>query len=355
MNQSNDQSHLEEDYAFRNILKSRIDDLNYLWQNKFKVLIFGVLGCLTGIVLAWKWPVTYTARTTFVVEESKGSGGGIMSSLAGTIGLDIGSLMGSSSGVLAGDNVQQLLISQRLLRETLLSPFTDSTESIADKYVKVYKLDKKWDKYTKEAPLAFPVGHVKFTRLQDSLLNEILKTISEKQISVNKPDKKLGFFALNTTMKNAELAAKFNENLIQIAADFYIQTKTQRLRNNVNKLQHRADSLERILNRKTYASSASSSTLLDLNPAYATANVPSELQERDKRLIQTAYGEIVKNLEVSRTMLIQETPTFQIVDTPFLPLRKNRLKYTTAGLGGIVLIGLSGSLWMLSRRKSISK
>lgn len=343
----------EEEYTFRRVLESRKDDIAFLWKKKLLIIGFSIVGCLLGFLIAWKWPVTYTARTTFVVEESKSSGGGLMSSLAGSIGLDIGGLMGGTGGVLAGDNVQQLLISQKMIKSTLLSTMEDGgTETLADRYLKVYKLEKKWEKYAKNGPISFPANDSIYTRLQDSLLNEIIRSISEKQISVNKPDKKLSFFALNTTMKDQNLAARFNDQLIAQSSDFYIKTKTKRLRTNVDKLQFRADSLERILNRRTYSSSASNAGLLDLNPAYVTANVPAELQERDKRLIQTTYGEIVKNLEVSRTMLLQETPTFQLVDEPMLPIRKNRMKYATAGFGGIILAGLAGCFFVLYRRRT---
>lgn len=344
------QDHSEKDFTFRNAFKERLNDVKFLWNHKFKIIGASILGCLIGFLIAWFWPVTYTARTTFVVEEGKSSGGGLMSSLAGSLGLDLGGFMGGTSGVLAGDNVQQLLISHKMLKETLLTPLSsDSNKTIADQYVKVYKLDEKWKKHTNDQLIRFPSEDANYNRLQDSLLNEILRTLSEKQIGVNKPDKKLSFFALNTTMKDQELASLFNENLINQASKFYIETKTKRLRVNVDKLQHRADSLERILNRKTFSTSASTSSLIDLNPAYVTAGVSTELQERDKRIVQTTYSEIMKNLEMSKTMLIQETPTFQIVDTPLIPLRKNRLKYSTAGMTGIILAGLSMCLFVLLR------
>ncbi len=341
----------EKDFTFRNALKERMEDISFLWRHKFKIIAISALGCLIGFFFAWIWPVSYTAKTTFVVEEGKSSGGGgLMSSLAGSFGLDLSSIMGGTSGILAGDNVQQLLISQKMLKETLLTPVEkNSKETIADRYVKVHKLNEKWEKHLNGNTIVFPSIDSGYTRLQDSLINEILRTLSEKQVSVSKPDKKLSFFALNTTMKDQNLAALFNEHLIEQASEFYIQTKTKRLRVNVDKLQHRADSLERLLNRKTLTTAVSANTQLDLNPAYVTAGVATEVQERDKRLIQTTYSEIVKNLEISRTMLIQETPTFQIVDTPLIPLRKNRLKYSTAGLAGIMIAGISTCLFLLVR------
>ncbi|RZL17462.1 MAG: hypothetical protein EOO89_07780, partial [Pedobacter sp.] len=73
----------EEEYTFRKTFNKWRQDLAYLWGHKFKIVAFSLIGAVFGILLAWKWPVTYSAKTTFVVEEGKGSGTGLLSSLAG--------------------------------------------------------------------------------------------------------------------------------------------------------------------------------------------------------------------------------------------------------------------------------
>ena len=152
-------------------------------------------------------------------------------------------------------------------------------------------------------------------------------------------------------MANEEVAQLFTTRLIDQATRFYIDTKTLRQRTNVNRLQVRADSIGRLLNRKTYSASAANSILLDANPAYPTANVGVELKERDKMVLQTIYAEIIKNLEISRTMLLQETPTFQIVDEPELPLKKNRTGYLKSMVFGGMILGFVYALYLLLFRK----
>jgi hypothetical protein len=152
-------------------------------------------------------------------------------------------------------------------------------------------------------------------------------------------------------MKDENLARLFCKRLIEQATTFYTQTKTKRMRVNVDKLQLRADSIEKILNRKTYSASSANKILLDINPAYPTANVSSELQERDKLVLSTIYSEVVKNLEVSKTMLAQETPTFQVVDEPELPLKRNELKYLKSIIIGSILAILFFALLALLGRK----
>jgi hypothetical protein len=344
----------EPEFSFRQTIASQWKNILYLWNKKFKLIVFGIIGGSFGIIYAWLKPITYTARLTFVVEESKGGGGSLLSGLAGQFGFDLGGLSGTG-GVLAGDNVQQLLRSQKMIKNTLLTPFGDSnTVSIADEYARTSKLSESWGKkYNNGKAVRFPLDSATYTRLQDSLLQVITQRISEKELGVGKPDKKLSFFEATVTMHNEALAQVFTTRLIDQATRFYIDTKTKRQRNNVNRLQARADSIGLILNQRTYSASQANNIMLDVNPAYPTANVGVELKERDKLVLQTIYSEIVKNLEISRTMLIQETPTFQVVDEPELPLKKNRTGYLISIIYGGLIAGIAGAMYLLLSRKKI--
>ncbi len=320
----------EENFSFKILLADRKGDLIYLWKHKFKILLLGIVGGLFGLLASYLWRISYTAKLTFVVEDSKPSGGGsLVSALAGQFGLDMNSL-GGASGVLAGDNVEQLLKSNTILKSALLRPYGDTQKhTLADIYAIKNKLKTKWEsKYLNgEGTISFPAETANYSRLQDSLLQDIRKRIQKEGLGISKPDKKLSYFELTTTMKDEKLAQLLCLGILEMGSQFYIQTKTDRLQKNVNKLQHRADSITTLLNQKTYQASSSSRILLDVNPAYATARVGTEVKERDKIVLSTIYSEVIKNLEVSKTMLMQETPTVQIVDQPDLPLEKNRLKW----------------------------
>lgn len=352
MNTENTPYPYEPEFSFKKLISDRINDLKYVLQFKKSLALVLLLAALAGALFAWKWPVTYTARLTFVIDDTKSSGGGGLAAIAGQFGFNLDGLSGAS-GVLAGDNVQELLKSRRLIKNTLLSPYNDKGDySLADQYAKAYKLDKKWLKYSPNGQvIRFPVGGKNYTRTQDSLLHEITKSIIEGQFGVAKTDKKLSFFEVNSTMRDEKLAYLFCTRMIKQGTDFFIQTKTGRMRNNVTRLQHRADSIGRILNKKTLAASSASQSLLDLNPAYTSANANVETTERDKIILSTVFSETVKNLEASKMMLAQETPTVQIVDEPEFPLKKNRMKYASTIL--MFMIGFAGiySIYLITTRK----
>ncbi len=354
MNQENVSYPYEPEFSFKKLLQDRAGDLIYIFRFKKTLAAVLVLGGLIGALTSWLWTPTYTARLTFVVDDSKSAGGaGGLASLAGQFGVNLDGL-GGASGVLAGDNVQELIKSQKLIKRTLLTAY-DSTQTLADKYASVYKLNKKWLKYSPDGKITrFPADDSHNSRLQDSLLHEMITLILSREFGIAKTDKKLGFFEVNTTMRDEKLAQLFCARMIKQSTDFFISTKTKRIRNNIVRLQHRADSIGLILNRKTYALSAANQSLLDLNPAYTSPNANVEVRERDKIVLSTVFSETVKNLEASKTMLAQETPTVQIVDEPELPLKKNRLKYSIGIIVGIILAGFSFSLFVLLNRKTIN-
>ncbi len=316
--------------------------------------ITALLGAVLGIGYAWWKPISYTARVSFVVEESKAGGGSIMSALAGQFGFDMSSLSGTS-GVLAGDNVLQLLKSRSLIKKTLLTPFDSSNKSLADVYAETYGWKRKWEKNSEIGRMVnFPANQMTQSRLEDSLLQKIIKQISADELSIAKPDKKLGFFELETNMRDERLSLLFCQRLLKTATDFYIETKTRRLALNVKRLQDKSDSLENSLNRKTYSSADVNKLLLDANPAYVTSGATAEISTREKFIQSTIYGEIVKNLEMSKTALIQETPTVQVVDEPILPLKNNRIHFLMAALiGAAILIVITALIILVSKEEGI--
>ncbi|MGZ3756549.1 MAG: hypothetical protein ACXVAY_10555 [Mucilaginibacter sp.] len=351
MSPENTQYPYEPEFSFKKLIADRVDDVKYVFKFKKALALFILIGALLGAFAAWYKAPTYTARLTFVVDDSKSSGSsGGLSALAGLAGVNLEGI-GGASGVLAGDNVEELIKSRKLIKATLLTAY-DSTQTLADKYAAVYKLDKKWLKYSPDGRIIrFPLNGKNNSRLQDSLLHEMTILILDGEFEIAKTDKKLGFFEVNATMKDELLAALFCSRMIKQSTDFFISTKTKRLRENVNRLQLRADSIGARLNNKTYAASAANQSILDLNPAYTTANANIEVKERDKIVLSTIFSETVKNLETSKTMLAQETPTVQIVDEPELPLKKNKLKYPMAILTGILIAGISFSLFKIFTRK----
>jgi hypothetical protein len=120
----------------------------------------------------------------------------------------------------------------------------------------------------------------------------------------------------------------------------------------VERLQRKSDSLEYLLNRKTVSTLSANRDLLNLNPAFTTAGADVEISNRDKVILSTIYAEVVKNLEISKTALIQETPTVQLVDQPELPLKKNKMDWwMTIGVGMMIVVIILSCFLLVSIKK----
>lgn len=319
-------------------ISEKIAEWVTLVKSQWKQIIgVSLIGCIIGITFAWLKPISYDAKISFIVEEGKtatGSLGGL-ASLAGQFGVDVGAMSGG--GVFSGDNITIYFKSPTLAREVLLSPYPNSKESIADVYSEVHKLKKGWAKNKKIGLINFPVekAGIIYSRIQDSLILEMVKTINEKQFSVVKTDKKASFIDVTATMENEKLSKTYCELIVKKAVDKYIAIKTQRQYNTVVNLQHRADSVAALLNSKTYSSAKLQTTnsIMDINPLYKTNNVVQvESTLRDKTMLATIFASVTQNLELAKFTLSQETPVIQVVDYPLLPLKQNKLSKLKMGI-----------------------
>jgi hypothetical protein len=294
----------------------------YLLSKWLKIVLISSLGAILGFIYAFIKPIEYVARVTFVVEESKGVGGGI-SALAGQFGFDLGGSGGG--GVFAGDNVLLFLRSESLCRETLLTPYDEEGKiTLADKYAEVKNFKKKWNNSEKVGVINFAkYANGNMPRLEDSLLQIIIrKNVLMKDLSVSKPDKKASFIQVAVSTRDEKLSALISQRLVKIATHKYVESKIKIKAANVALLQRRADSLASLLNDKTVKAASSQQVLVDVNPALKSAPIVAEISTREKSMIGTIFSEVVKNLEIAKSILSQETPAIQLVDQSTFPLER---------------------------------
>jgi hypothetical protein len=308
---------------------------NFLLSKWKRIAIGAVLGAFTGLLFAFFTPVKYTSKLTFVVEESKASAGGI-AAIAGQFGFDLGGMTGG--GVFSGDNILLFLKSEQLCKQTLMTPIdVKGNQNLIDKYIEIYGLKDSWAKNEKIGNVQFSkYSWDKLPRMEDSLMQFVIrKKILDGELTVSKPDKKATFIEVSTTMRNEQLSKLFSERLVAIATEQYVQSKTRVKLANVMNLQRRADSLLGVLNARTVGAAVVQQGLIDANPAMRTAPVQAEITSRDKTIAATIFAEVVKNLEISKTVLNQETPVIQMVDVSSLPLpleKTGKLKALIAGM-----------------------
>jgi hypothetical protein len=137
---------------------------------------------------------------------------------------------------------------------------------------------------------------------------------------------------------------------VDIATNKYIQSKTKVKLANVAMLQSRTDSLSAILNNKTLIAATAQHQLVDANPAIRTSPIASEISAREKNMVGTIFAEVVKNLELSKTILSQETPAIQIVDKSHMPLLKIKASVLWYFIFGGFLFGFIYIFYLIVRK-----
>jgi uncharacterized protein involved in exopolysaccharide biosynthesis len=315
--------------SLKDIYLNAMKWLNYLVTNWWKIILVGLIGGVFGFIYAGNQPVTFTAKTTFVVEEGKNSTSNLggLASLAGQFGVDVS---GGGGGVFSGDNILLYFKSNSLAREVLLSRYdTNSLQSVADVYIAVYGLKETWEKSDNIGKVNFPSLDLKkkYSRLQDSLLQIVINGINNKQFSIAKTDKKSSFIEVSVTMQNENLAKVYCDRVVELAVEKYLVIKTKRQKVSVDKLQARVDSIANLLRQKTVsgASLQTNSSTMDINPMYRTGTtVAVESTLRDKNMLASIFATVTQNLEMAKFTLSQETPLIQIIDYPILPLNKEK-------------------------------
>jgi hypothetical protein len=278
----------------------------------------------------------FHAETSFVLEEEGIGGIGQMSGVANLLGVNLGGL-GGTNGLFQGDNIMELYRSDRMLEETLLSPF-DSNVLLVERFIQTEELDKKWSSDVDFASLDFSAAKSPSVT-QDSVIKEITKLIREKQLSVVKPDRKLSIIQVSVSSKDESFAKVFNETLVTKVNTFYFGTKTKKTGENLRILQGQADSVRAILNQSIGSLASEQDRIPNANPLLSTATVNGRLKQVDVQSSAAVFQEIVKNLEVAKINHRINSPLIQIIDAPKLPLTRSEIRLGKGMVSGALILG----------------
>lgn len=310
------------------------------------IFIAGMIGACLGLVYSFVKKSTYTANLTFALEE-KASGGGL-GSIASQLGFSLG---GSESGVFSGDNIIELMKSRYIIEKTLLTEveIKGKRDLLVNRFITFNKLDKNWSENPVLKGLKFTNDNrEQFTQQQDSVLGSIYKSIVRNMLAVNKVDKKLSIVKVTIISMDEIFAKYFAENIVKNVTDFYIETKTSKLRANISLLEHRVDSVRRELDAAMYGRAQFTDQNMGL--VRQSAAVPRVKQEMKVQMLSAMYGELIKNLEFSKLALMREEPLIQLIDRPIFPLEKAKLGKVRGILLGGILFGFLSVAYVIIRK-----
>ena len=319
------------------------------FSSKWKFLLETfVVGAVIGAGYSQLKDPVFHAETSFVLEEDGLGGMGQMSGIASLLGVNLGGL-GGTNGLFQGDNIMELYRSDRMLEETLLSPF-DKERLLIDRFIEFEELENKWASRIDLATLTFSSSRENHGVKQDSVIKEIAKIIREKQLAVVKPDRKLSIIQVTVSSKDEGYAKLFNETLVSKVNTFYLETKTKKTGENLRILQTQADSVRAILDASLGTLAAEQDRVPNANPLLSAATVNERRKQVDVQTSAAVFEEIVKNLEMAKINHRINTPLIQLIDSPKLPLKRTEVRLVKGMVLGAIFFGFLALSFLYLRR-----
>ena len=302
----------------------------YLWKRKFWILAIALLGSIGGYLKVKTADPVYSATLTFSLEQG-GSGGSNLAGLASQFGFSMGG--GEGGGMFSGENLLKLMKSRRIVEDVLLTPVLIGGDSIllVNQYVQSWpELKEAWD----SAGLYPLAAKTCCNNAQDSAMGDIYAMVSQKALAVSKQDEALSFVTISFSGHDEAFTGAFVEQLTAKATEFYVESKTTNTRANMEKLERRVDSVTTELE----SAMVSAANSMDANQftVQSASKVSSAQKQLKVTMLTTLYGELVKNLELSKTIAAREEPLITIIDRPHYPLRVRESGLKGALFGGVI-------------------
>jgi hypothetical protein len=305
----------------------------FIWSYKYWILLSCTLFSALGFIKVQFEKPKYCANLTFSLDQ--GNDKGSISGLASQFGLSIGENVG---GMFTGENLIELLKSRRIVEDVLLSPVSIDGDSVLliDQFINTSPRFK--DALGQDFGTSIKTN-LPLNRVQDSVIGVVYNIILTESLQISKREDQLSFVTISYIGSNEEFAGAFVELLTNRATDYYIQTKMANSTANIAKLEQRVDSVSAELQAAMvgYASSQDQNSFT----VQSTAKVPSVQKQMKVTMLTTLYGELVKNLELSKTMAAREEPLITVIDRPHYPLRVRESKLKSAAIGGVLGVFLT--------------
>lgn len=339
MQQYNDEIQLKD------ILTKLSEYKQELWSKKGKIILFSFLFFALGVAVAIFSTKSYKAELTFVVEDAKGGNPlGTMSGIASQFGFDLG---GNSSSTFSQQNIMQLLKSRGVVESTLLrkGKLEGKQDLLVEHYITINNIREDWKQNKDFDGVNFNQTH---TLNHDSIMGWIWNQIVENRLAIEIQNDEANIITLSYVSVDENFAKQFSENLIDEMSKMYVAHQTKQARNTLDFLQDRADSVFIELDK----SEQEFARVKDINQRIIKASGRlKELQlMREVEVLNTMYLEIVKNLEISKMTLLNQTPIINIIDKPVLPLEEKALSKTIYGVLGWGLGGFLSVFFFVFRK-----
>jgi len=266
-----------------------------------------IVSIISGLVYSSNQKDKFEAVLSFIVEgQSEGSNLSSISGMASQFGLDLGG--SSSSSSFSQQNVIELLKSRKIIESTLSKSCIVNNEEdiLLNHYISINNMIEDGEN------ISF------ISSSKDSITNIIWRQITNSKLDISYQNDEANILNLTYTSINSEFAKNFTELLVEEMSQMYSHYQTEKTRKSLKNLELRSDSIFRELKK----SERNLARVKDRN--LRVINASGRLDEiqymRDVQVLNAIYLELIKNTELVKMNLLNETPIIQLIDVPVLPL-----------------------------------
>jgi LPS O-antigen subunit length determinant protein (WzzB/FepE family) len=323
----------EEELSLADVYLRSREVMVYLWSRKLVIIVFGIFGTSLGLLYGILKPTEYESRLTFIVDQPGANKGlGALNGIASSFGF--GGVNGNGGLYENQVNLMKFIKSRSMMENTLLRTVPGTNQTFADRFINTYEWNRalKDDVKTKSIHFLSNEKREDFSLAKDSVLYEIYKYIIENEkLTIEDPDDEGNIITIYCKFQDDTLTNYFPVVLLNEISNSYISAKTKLAKDNVQILQHQTDSVRSELNQALYNSAHQSDEVFGLNPAFNVRRVPATKEQIDVRASTVLLEELIKNLELARVQLKDETPLIEVIDEPRFPverMKSGKLKYS---------------------------
>ncbi|MFI3259410.1 MAG: Wzz/FepE/Etk N-terminal domain-containing protein [Rikenellaceae bacterium] len=332
-----------------------------LWAERVKIIKYGVIAGVIGIIVAFSIPKVYTSSVKMVPEmETQSSGGGSMGALASLAGINLG---GESVGITAM-TYPQIVSSTPFIFEFASMPVQveDGKDAAGEEifrevtlieyFTEEYKSP--WWSVITGAPmkaLGAVLSLFKEKEEEEGDINDInLKALSKDQDDYRKMfaesvslsiDQKTFEAALNVNTQSAEVSLMLADSILVRLQEYMTLYKTSKTRSELYSNQNMLAEAQKNYYRADSVYAAAVDRNRNVTSSVAQINIDRLMNE--KNLTYQIYSQIAAQVELNRTKLNAETPILTIIEPASMAIKaaspnKPMIVIAFGFLGGVVAV-----------------
>jgi len=224
------------------------------------------------------------------------------------------------------EKIVELLYTRLIIVNTLFKKDTinNSADLLINHFCNEFAVNNRYDEKPGMQDLVFASKPGNdFTVEENKVIQDIYKEITEHHLTAGVSDN--GIVEVNYRSISESFSKKYLDNLFETISEYYINKTNQKQRETYDIVKYYNDSLQTTL-RKTEAEWAIFS---DKNVYKVTheGRLNQLRKTHELEALNAAYIESVKNLELAKYNLINQTPILQLIDKPVFPLKVNKTNY----------------------------